>query len=423
MLRSLNESLIKLNNERYYELFSFLMKTFNLKKINLMNKAALLLSLLLVICFSCNTQKNKTDEVATSYLNWQAIADQLIKQSQLQSGEQVLLVGQVGQFEPLVPLLKEGIESAGAKYLGTMSIDGNQPEAWKTDFTTSLGGLSGEELSLFLSAVDLGIMLPGATPADKTYAGLQDVLNQGKGRTIHFHWQGAYDLNGRLMEPDSTIDLFYENVLLHTNYDALAAKQIEFDNAMRDNWITVTTPTGTDIQFQIGDRKVTKQDGNASLNHMATATTLIDREVELPAGAIRVAPMEETVSGTIAFPDSEWGGQLVKGLVMKFEDGKVVEVQATENIEAVQEEMKNAGEAGKSFREFALGFNPMLAIPDDKSWIPYYGYGGGVVRLSLGDNSELGGNVGGGYVRWNFFTDATVKVGEEVWVDGGKLIK
>ncbi|MCB0491668.1 MAG: aminopeptidase [Cyclobacteriaceae bacterium] len=388
-----------------------------------MNKAALLLSLLLVICFSCNTQKNKTDEVATSYLNWQAIADQLIKQSQLQSGEQVLLVGQVGQFEPLVPLLKEGIESAGAKYLGTMSIDNNQPEAWRTDFTTSLGELNGEELVLFLSSVDLGIMLPGATPADKVYGGLQAVLNQGKGRTIHFHWQGAYDLNGRLMEPDSTIDLFYENVLLHTNYDALAAKQIEFDNAMRDNWITVTTPTGTDIQFQIGDRKVTKQDGNASLNHMATATTLIDREVELPAGAIRVAPMEETVSGTIAFPDSEWGGQLVKGLVMKFEDGKVVEVQATENIEAVQEEMKNAGEAGKSFREFALGFNPMLAIPDDKSWIPYYGYGGGVVRLSLGDNSELGGNVGGGYVRWNFFTDATVKVGEEVWVDGGKLIK
>ncbi|MFZ1808567.1 MAG: aminopeptidase [Cyclobacteriaceae bacterium] len=389
----------------------------------MMNKAALLLSLLLIICFSCETQKKQSDEDVASYLNWQAIADQLIDQSQLQSGEQVLLVGQVGQFEPLVPLLKTGIEDAGAKYLGTMSIDGNQPEAWKTDYTTSLEGLEGEELSLYLSIVDLGVMLPGATPTDKVYAGLQDVLNQGKSRTIHFHWQGAYDLNGRLMVPDSTIDLFYENVLLSTDYDALAEKQMGFDNAMRENWITVTTPAGTNIKFQIGDRKVTKQDGNASLSHMATATTLIDREVELPAGAIRVAPIEESVSGTIAFPDSEWGGQLVKGLVMKFENGKVVDVQATENIESVQKEIENAGEAGKSFREFALGFNPMLAIPDDQSWIPYYGYGGGVVRLSLGDNSELGGNVGGGYVRWNFFIDATVKVGEEVWVEGGKLIK
>ena len=388
-----------------------------------MNKTALLLCLVMITCFSCGTQQKQTEDASMNYLDWHAIADKLITQSQLQPNEQVLLVAQSGQFDPLIPLLKNGIENAGAKYLGTASIDATQPESWNTDFTASLKNLNGEELSSFLSSVDLGIMLPGATPADKVYAGLQDVLKQGKGRTIHFHWQGAYDLNGRLLKPDSSIDVFYENVLLQTDYPALAAKQIEFDSAMRRNWITVTTPAGTNIQFQIGNRKVTKQDGNASLNHMALATTLIDREVELPAGAIRVAPIEETVNGSIAFPDSEWSGKLVKGLVMKFEKGKVVDVQATENLEAVQEEMKNAGEAGKSFREFALGFNPMLAIPDDKPWIPYYGYGAGVVRLSLGDNSELGGNVGGGYVRWNFFTNANVKVGEEVWVNGGKLIK
>ena len=50
------------------------------------------------------------------------------------------------------------------------------------------------------------------------------------------------------------------------------------------------------------------------------------------------------------------------------------------------------------------------------------GYGAGVVRLSLGDNSELGGRVTGGYVRWNFFTDATVRVGDVVWVQDGTLV-
>lgn len=55
--------------------------------------------------------------------------------------------------------------------------------------------------------------------------------------------------------------------------------------------------------------------------------------------------------------------------------------------------------------------------------IPYYGYGAGVVRLSLGDNSELGGKVTGGYVRWNFFTDATVSVAGETWVSEGKLVR
>ena len=64
----------------------------------------------------------------------------------------------------------------------------------------------------------------------------------------------------------------------------------------------------------------------------------------------------------------------------------------------------------------------MLAIPKKNPWIPYYGYGTGIVRLSLGDNSELGGNVKGGYVRWNFFTDATVIVGDSTWVKAGKML-
>ena len=45
------------------------------------------------------------------------------------------------------------------------------------------------------------------------------------------------------------------------------------------------------------------------------------------------------------------------------------------------------------------------------------------MRLSLGDNSELGGTVTGGYVRWNFFTDTTVTVGDEVWVRDGQLVR
>ena len=81
-----------------------------------------------------------------------------------------------------------------------------------------------------------------------------------------------------------------------------------------------------------------------------------------------------------------------------------------------------AGAAGRRFREFALGFNPMLAVPDRRPWIPYYGYGAGVVRLSLGDNTELGGTISGGYVRWNFFTDVTVAAGDTVWVRDGKLV-
>ena len=103
--------------------------------------------------------------------------------------------------------------------------------------------------------------------------------------------------------------------------------------------------------------------------------------------------------------------------------GRVVDFDATSGHEAVETELATIPESARAFREFALGFNPLLAVPEYYPWIPYYGYGAGVVRLSLGDNSELGGTVTGGYVRWNFFTDTTVTIDDDVWVRDGKLVR
>jgi hypothetical protein len=148
---------------------------------------------------------------------------------------------------------------------------------------------------------------------------------------------------------------------------------------------------------------------------------LVDHEIELPAGVVRIAPLEETVDGIIAFPPSQWDGRPVDGLKLRFARGRVVEIAAASGRDAVEAEMRRAGDAGRAFREIGVGLNPLLAVPAREPWIPYYGYGAGVVRLSLGDNSELGGAVGGGYVRWNFFTDLTVSLNGQVWVKDGRL--
>ena len=164
-------------------------------------------------------------------------------------------------------------------------------------------------------------------------------------------------------------------------------------------------------------------DGDASKARTDRGVILIDREIELPAGAIRVAPVEETVGGTIVFPPSQWDGRPVAGLTLTIERGRVTGVRASSGQAAAEAELAGVPEAARAFREFALGFNPLLAVPERSPWIPYYGYGAGVVRLSLGDNSELGGQVTGGYVRWNFFTDTTVTVGDDVWVRDGRPVR
>ena len=85
----------------------------------------------------------------------------------------------------------------------------------------------------------------------------------------------------------------------------------------------MTTPEGTDLHFEIGDRPVTKQDGNASAARAQLGQNLIDREIEIPSGAIRVAPIEESVQGKIAFPDANWNGQTVSGLIVTIKNGKI----------------------------------------------------------------------------------------------------
>lgn len=383
----------------------------------------LLYGLFMASCDRKKTEVTQTSDEKPSHPDWSRIGALLLERMDLQAGEKVLLVATPGRFDPLIEVLKTGVLSNKAEYLGTISVSDSRPDHWNTDFTVRALQLERDSLKAYLRAVDLGIMLPGPTPGDLVYKLIQENLTEGRGRTIHFHWSGAYGLNGQPLKVTPEIDQFYQTALLETDYGSLAESQRTFEENVRGQVVTVTTPGGTNVSFSVGDRPVTRQDGDASAVRASQALNLIDREVELPAGAIRVAPLEETVGGVIVFPDAEWEGELVTGLRLTFDKGKVVDIQAEKGLEAVKREMEIAGEAGRSFREFALGFNPMLAIPSTDPWIPYYGYGTGVVRLSLGDNTELGGKVTGGYVRWNFFTDATVKVGKEVWVQDGKLVR
>jgi leucyl aminopeptidase (aminopeptidase T) len=361
---------------------------------------------------------------AQQRIDVRAVANAVVERMALQRGEAVLLVAVPGRFDAVTEAIRERVRAVGGRDLGVMAAQGQALSQWETDFTRAAPGGNPAALARHLGTVDLAVMMPGATPQDPLYAAMQDVLRSGRGRTIHFHWSGAYGLDGAALEITPATSAVYERVLLHTDYEQLQAAQRRFEQAARGAEIRVTTPAGTDVRFRIGNRQVTKQDGDASAARMALARVLIDREIELPAGAIRVAPLEESVTGRIAFPPSMWGGERVTGLVMTFAGGRVTDFRARSGRAGVERELNESGEPARHFREFALGFNPMLAIPSaGKRWIPYYGYGAGVVRLSLGDNTELGGTVTGGYVRWNFFIDATVRVGDEVWVRDGRLVK
>jgi len=369
-------------------------------------------------------------------LDYPALARRIVAQLAPQPGEKVLLVAWPGLFSELVAPLRYEVMRAGGVDMGCWTVlPLPPPPASGLNAGAAARAVAASRAALRerLRDVDAAVMLPGAAPEHPEYAAMQDVLREGHGRTVHFHWLGggapsAIALPGHLLPPEAAIDAVYQRAVLHSDCKAIGEVQRRFAAAMRKGEVRVTTPAGTDLRWRAGDRPVNFQDGDASAARARQARVLIDREIEIPCGALRVAPLEDSVEGAIAFPPAVWDGRQVGAAKLRFAHGRVVEVAVEPGPAepgtraAVEAELTHGGEAAHAFREFALGFNPELAVPAATPFVPYYGYGAGVVRLSLGDNSELGGQVKGSYVRWNFFADATVSVDGRTWVRDGKLL-
>src|SRR5262252_5033639 len=381
----------------------------------------------LLLCVICAVTLSAQPRLTFDY---PAVARRLVRQLALKPGERVMSIAMPGVFADLVPHIRYEVMRAGGIDLGVVEVLREPvPESFDAA-TLRQGNLAARaHYKTMFRDVDAGIMMPGATTAHPAYLAMQDWLkdnlteHRGR-RTIHFHWLeagSAYPIAGQPLPSRAQMDAAYQHALLRTDYQALAAVERRFANALRAGEVHITSPLGTDLRFRVGDRPANLQDGDASAARAAQGTVLVDHEIELPAGVVRIAPLEETVDGVLAFPPSQWDGRPVDGLKLRFARGRVVEITAASGRDAVDAEMRRAGDAGRMFREIGVGFNPLLGVPARAPWIPYYGYGAGVVRLSLGDNTELGGNVTGGYVRWNFFTDLTVTVGGTAWVRNGKM--
>ena len=344
--------------------------------------------------------------------DFEKCAQRIAAALQLSRGETVLLKLDTRIFTPLIPPLQNVIRACGAHISGVILAE---------DVSAS----SKEELvslrRLFNDA-DVFIWLPelqqGNRPA--LAQALNEWLDAGRGRAVHFHWQGgSYPIGFTEMPSEDFIDRIYLAALDVSPGD-LESRHRRAISLLRSGPVRVTTPDGTDLSFNIGDRPFCSQIGDASRERMKSARTRIDRDIELPAGVLRVAPIETSANGSIFL--SVWRPIVTQGrnLMLRFVDGHVA-IQGV-NADKIDAELTAAGGDARMFREFALGFNPALQVLPEAPFIAYYGYGAGIVRLSLGDNEEMGGANRGGGVYWNFLHNATVTAGDQILVKDGRLL-
>ncbi len=333
------------------------------------------------------------------------LADRIVLSLKVEKGERVLL-----RYDP--------------QTLGALEAPLRAKLTAKGAVVETLNYGPAPDLAARLARTDIYIHLPAGegaqTSADQRVL-LAKWLDEGRGRQIHFHWVGGtVDPDGLKGVHSAAFDRIYVDAI-DIDYTKRGAAQDRAITKLRSGPVRVTTPDGTDIRFELGDRPFNKQDGDASKARMATARVRVDREIELPAGVIRVAPIEASVNGVIVIPAARFGAEKATGIRLTFANGKITSATAKDGDAALQTFLKSAPGATQ-FRELGLGFNPKLVPPAGSPYLPYYGYGDAVVRLSLGDSTEIGGAVRGGGTRWFFFPNTTVTVGDAPIVKDGRLV-
>jgi hypothetical protein len=347
-----------------------------------------------------------------STTDYERCARKIVDALQLAAGETVLFKLDPRVFAPLIGPLQSRIRAAGAHIIGAIL----------SEETTADSHEEFASLQLLFRNADVFIWLPelhqGNRPA--LARAIAEWLDARRGRAVHFHWHsGSYPIGLTGLPPQDVIDRMYLSAL-DVNPADLDRRHQQAISMLRLGPVRVTTPEGTDITFEVADRPFCSQTGDASRERMQAAKVRIDRDVELPAGVLRVAPIETSANGVVFLP--VWRPVFSEGrnLSLRFVNGRVA-IQGL-NADKIDQELTAAGGDARMFREFALGFNPVLHVTPEHPFIAYYGYGAGVVRLSLGDNEEMGGANRGGGVYWNFLHNATVTAGNRILVQDGRVL-
>lgn len=201
-------------------------------------------------------------------LDWKAIGEQIVERLDLQPGEKVVALAHPGTFREVIPHFRYAVMKSGAIDLGIVdALEQPIPSDWDLSLLTPALWSAREAYRDMFREVDASVMLPGAIPTQPAYAAIQDLLQEGRGRTIHFHWlqnRSAVAIPGQPLPRRWTMEETYQNALLNVDYRALDENQQRFEAAMRSGEVRVTSPLGTDLRFRIGQRPVSLQNGDAS---------------------------------------------------------------------------------------------------------------------------------------------------------------
>ncbi|MBZ0298087.1 MAG: aminopeptidase [Anaerolineae bacterium] len=186
-------------------------------------------------------------------------------------------------------------------------------------------------------------------------------------------------------------------------------------------WMELSAMQQKKVDWLKGKQHVKLQGPNVDLELSIEGRTFLnsDGHRNMPSGEIFTGPVEESVNGWIRFDyPSVVGGRAVKGIELKFEQGKVVQASAEENDDLLQAQLDT--DAGSRYLgEFAIGTN--FGINRFTGSILFDEKIGGTVHVAIGRGYKETGSHNESAVHWDMICD--MRNDSEIHVDGDLFYK
>jgi hypothetical protein len=332
--------------------------------------------------------------------DWSRVAELVVGRSlKLAPGEKVVLFWERSEDRGAAAARRKAIAAKGGVVAG--EIDAAEPrndEAWRGLF----------------AAADVAIWLPTKTRfEDRPF---EHLVEGSRVRSIHFHW---------FLPPDAAdaarIEAMYAEAIAVSPEDLLA-RQSRLEGRLRGAKVRVTSPNGTDLRFEIpADARFHRNTGDANPAKVKDARSVRDREEELPASVLRTTALGAAQGTLVGYAGFDTRGPI---LAATFADGQVQKLESRREAGETVKKWEAAGGDKRRPAEFVISANPALIPTLPSGFMPYYGYGSGIVRVAIGDNWESGGSNRSELGEILFFlVDATVEANGTAIVKDGRLVE
>lgn len=192
---------------------------------------------------------------------------------------------------------------------------------------------------------------------------------------------------------------------LDADYDAIArACETVLDQVADATTVRVTTPRGTDIEFEIGDREWLSDTGK--IHEPGDFSNL-------PAGEVFISP--ESATGRYVVDGTMRPHGLLEGQQLEFEveDGFVTFVSDDEIASQLETAAESVGQNAYNLAELGIGTN--VGVTDLVGSVLLDEKAGGTVHIAIGDDAGIGGDTDAPVHLDGIMLDPTV------YADGTKI--